>query len=76
MYNGLQGAVGQLGDKQCVPPAVAQPGIGSCDQFGSYCRMWVSAEGLQLSRLLHPCWLGAALDNCLTVNKPVLRKHW
>jgi hypothetical protein len=41
----MQGALGQLGDKQCIPPAVAQPGIGSCDQFGSYCRMWVRAGG-------------------------------
>ncbi len=44
----LQASVGQANAGQCMAPALAQPGVGQCDQFGAICRMWECPDTFQL----------------------------
>ncbi|EIE20550.1 hypothetical protein COCSUDRAFT_67413 [Coccomyxa subellipsoidea C-169] len=43
-----QASVGQANAGQCVAPALAQPGVGQCDQVGAVCRMWECPDTFQL----------------------------
>ncbi|CAL8464935.1 g4470 [Coccomyxa elongata] len=43
-----QASTGQANVGECVPPAVSQPGMGQCDQFGAVCHMWECPDVFQL----------------------------
>lgn len=45
----LQATLGMATNSQCTPPALPQPGIGQCDQFGDVCRMWECPDVFDLS---------------------------